>query len=99
MRRDEGGSSTSRTENSIQAVERMVRENRRNTVNDIAEASVCLAQGRKLLRGRIFSSDKEVIGTVQNWLKTQPKNFFLTIKKLVKRWNRCVEVEGDYVEK
>jgi hypothetical protein len=22
-----------------------------------------------------------------------------TTKKLVKRWNRCVEVEGDYVEK
>jgi hypothetical protein len=21
------------------------------------------------------------------------------IKKLVKRWNRCVEVDGDYVEK
>jgi hypothetical protein len=41
-------------------------------------------------RGR-FSSNKEVIGTVQNWLKTQPKkkkNFFLTeLKKLVKCWN------------
>jgi hypothetical protein len=37
---------------------------------------------------------------VQNWLKTQPKNFFSDwIKKLVKRWNRYVEVEGDYVEK
>jgi hypothetical protein len=34
----------SRTENSIQTVERMVRENRRITVDDIAEASICLAQ-------------------------------------------------------
>jgi hypothetical protein len=25
------------------------------------------------VKGRIFSSDEEVIGTVQNWLKTQPK--------------------------
>jgi hypothetical protein len=36
--------STSWTENNIQAVERMVRENRRITVDDIAEASRCLAQ-------------------------------------------------------
>jgi hypothetical protein len=39
-----GGLSTSRTENSIRAVERMVRENRPITVDDIAEASICLAQ-------------------------------------------------------
>jgi hypothetical protein len=56
---------------------------------------------KEALRGRRFSSDEEVIGAVQNWLKTQPRNFFYDgIKKeLVKRWNRCVEVEGDYVEK
>jgi hypothetical protein len=36
--------STSRTENNIQAVKRMVRENRRITEDDIAEASICLAQ-------------------------------------------------------
>jgi hypothetical protein len=27
-------------------------------------------------RGRRFSSDIEVIGAVQNWLKSQPKTFF-----------------------
>jgi hypothetical protein len=55
---------------------------------------------KEALRGR-FSSDEEVIGAVQNWIKKQPKNFFLTElkKKLVKCCNRCVEVEGDYVEK
>jgi transposase len=36
--------SVSRTENSIQAVGRTVRENRRITVDDIAEACICLAQ-------------------------------------------------------
>jgi hypothetical protein len=44
---DEEGSgrlSMSRTEDSIQAVERMVQENRLITVDDIAEGSVCLAQ-------------------------------------------------------
>jgi hypothetical protein len=52
---------------------------------------------KEALRGR-FSSDKEV-GAVENWLKTQPKNFFSvgSLKKLVKRWNRCVEVEWDSV--
>jgi hypothetical protein len=40
------------------------------------------------------------IGAVQNWLKMQQKNFFSDgTEKLVKRWNRCVKVEGVYVEK
>jgi histone-lysine N-methyltransferase SETMAR len=44
------------------------------------------------LRGRRCSSDEEVIRAVQNWLKTQPKTFFLTkLKKLVRHWNRYVE--------
>jgi hypothetical protein len=38
-----GRPSASRTENSIQAIERTVRENGRITVDDTAEASVCLA--------------------------------------------------------
>jgi transposase len=39
-----GRPSTLRTENSVQAVERMVRENRRITVENTEEASICLAQ-------------------------------------------------------
>jgi hypothetical protein len=31
---------------------------------------------KEALRERTFSSDEEVIGAVQNWLKTQQKNFF-----------------------
>jgi hypothetical protein len=55
---------------------------------------------KETLRGRGFPSDEVVIEAVQNWLKTQHKNFFSDgITKLVKCWNRCVEVEGDYVEK
>jgi hypothetical protein len=33
---------------------------------------------KESLRGIRFSFDEEVFGAVQNWLKTQPKNFFLT---------------------
>jgi hypothetical protein len=55
---------------------------------------------KEALRGRRFSSDEEIIGAVQNCLKTQLRNFVSDeIKKLVKHWNRCVEVEEDYVEK
>jgi transposase len=39
-----GRPSASRTENNIQTVERIVWENRRITVDDTAEASICLAQ-------------------------------------------------------
>jgi hypothetical protein len=39
-----GRQSISRTENNLQTVKRMVRENRRITMDDIAEASVCFAQ-------------------------------------------------------
>jgi hypothetical protein len=57
---------------------------------------------KEAVRGRRFSSDEEVIGAVQNWLKTQPENFLadgIKKKNLLKCWNRCVEVDGDYLEK
>jgi hypothetical protein len=31
---------------------------------------------KEALRGRRFSSDEERTDAVQNWLKTEPKNFF-----------------------
>jgi hypothetical protein len=34
------------------------------------------------LRGRRFSSYKEVIGAVQNWLKTQPKKKTFSVTEL-----------------
>jgi hypothetical protein len=47
---------------------------------------------KEALRGRRFSSDEEVIGAVQNWLKTQPKISFCDgFKELVKRWNRTLK--------
>jgi hypothetical protein len=51
---------------------------------------------KEALRGRRSSSDEEIIGAMQNWLKMQPKKLFSDgIKKeLLKRWNGCVEVEG-----
>lgn len=55
---------------------------------------------KNALRGRRFSSDEDVQEAVQKWLGDQPKTFFLEgIQKLVNRWNKCIEMDGDYVEK
>ena len=37
---------------------------------------------------------------VHAWLAAQPKTFFSEgIKKIVQRWKKCIEKQGDYVEK
>jgi hypothetical protein len=55
---------------------------------------------KNALRCRRFSTDKEVREAVQKWLRDQLNTFFLEgICKLVYRWVKCVEKEGDYVKK
>ena len=52
------------------------------------------------LRGRRFSADKEVRKAVHKWLRDQLNTFFLEgIRKLVDCWTKCIEKEGDYIEK
>jgi hypothetical protein len=65
---------------------RIMREYKLITADDIVEASTCFGPAKEALRGRRFSSDEEAIVAVHK-------------KKLLKRRNRCVEVEVDYVEK
>jgi hypothetical protein len=72
-----GRPSTSRTENNIQTYERMVRENKTNHSGQHCGGFHKFDPTKEALRGRRFSSDEEVIGAVQNWLKTQPKIFSL----------------------
>jgi hypothetical protein len=44
--------------------------------------------------------NEEEIQAVHKWLRHQPKTFFVEgIRKLVDRWTKCIEKEGDYVEK
>ena len=55
---------------------------------------------KNALRGRPFSTDKEVREVVHKWLRDQPKTFLLEgIRKLVDRWTKYIEKEGDYIEK
>jgi hypothetical protein len=45
-----------------------------------------------------FQAD-EVQSVVHEWLRTCPKEFFSHgIYTLVRRWHKCNELEGDYVE-
>jgi hypothetical protein len=55
---------------------------------------------KEVLRGRTFTSDKEVKEVVHTWLQEQPKSFFSAgIQKLVEPYNTCIVLQGDYVEK
>lgn len=55
---------------------------------------------KEALRGKRFQDNEDVKKFVGNWLKRQDKEFFAAgIKKLVVRWNKCINVQGDYVEK
>jgi hypothetical protein len=48
----------------------------------------------------IYGSDEEVKSAVRKFFREQNSVFYKNgFKKLVYRWHKCIEVEGDYVEK
>jgi len=52
------------------------------------------------LCGCQFGSDCEVNEMVHKSIREQPKTFFSDwIRKLVDCWQKCMELQGDYVEK
>jgi len=52
------------------------------------------------LRGHSFGCDQEVIDTINDWLELQDKQFFVDgVNWLAHRWEICVVLEGDYIEK
>lgn len=55
---------------------------------------------KRHLKGTHFSSDAEVKAAVARWIQSQPHAFFFDgIQQLVERWRKCVELNGDYIEK
>ena len=55
---------------------------------------------KEALRGCRFTSDQELKEMVHAWLTARPKTFFSEgIKKLVQQWKKCIEKQGDCVEK
>jgi histone-lysine N-methyltransferase SETMAR len=52
------------------------------------------------LGGRRFADDEEVETEVRKWLKQQSKDFYAAgFDALIKRWDKCINVGGGYVEK
>jgi hypothetical protein len=61
--------------------------------------SVCRLK-RYNLDGKSFSDDEEVETEVRKWPKQRSKDFHAAgFDALVKRWDKCINVGGGYVEK
>lgn len=55
---------------------------------------------KKWLGGKRFGSNEEVITETNAYFESLEKSYYLEgIKKLEKRWTKCIELKGDYVEK
>jgi hypothetical protein len=47
-----------------------------------------------------FPDDEAVEREVTAWFRHQPKEFYAAgFQGLVKRWDKCLNAQGDYVEK
>jgi hypothetical protein len=52
------------------------------------------------LKGTHFTSDDEVKQAVTSWIRQRSPEFFTDgMRKLVLCWEKCIERQGDYVEK
>jgi hypothetical protein len=61
--------------------------------------SVCLVNRFQLGR-KCFADDEKVETEVMNWLTQQSRDICAAdFDTLVKRWDQCVKVGGEYVEK
>ena len=55
---------------------------------------------KSFLRGKVFETDNDVMCAVDEFLRGQDSKFYYEgIAKLEERWDKCIRVNGDYVEK
>jgi hypothetical protein len=55
---------------------------------------------KRNLKGTHFTSDDEVKHAVTSWIKQRTPEFFIDgMRKRVLRWEKCIERQGDHVEK
>jgi histone-lysine N-methyltransferase SETMAR len=68
---------------------------------DLVPSDFCLFPKRKFfLAGQRFSSNQEAITAVERYFADLPKNHYRDgITALEHRWNKCICLKGDYVEK
>lgn len=67
---------------------------------DLAPSDFYLfADLKKMLQGKRFGSDDEVIAATEAYFEAKDKSFYKKgIESLEKRWNDCIAMEGDYVD-
>jgi len=68
---------------------------------DLTPSDFCLFPKLKLfLAGQRFSSNQEAIAAVERYFADLTKNHYRDgIMALEHRWNKCISLKGDYVEK
>lgn len=55
---------------------------------------------KKWLGGKKFGSNEEIISSTNAYFEGFKKSYFSEgIEKLEKRWTKCIDLKGDYVEK
>ena len=53
----------------------------------------------KMLQGKRFGSNEEVIAEIEAYFESKDESFYEKgIEKLEKRWNECITLEGNYVD-
>jgi len=67
---------------------------------DLAPSDYYLFRNLKqFVRGKRFSSNEEAISVVEQYFAELPENHYRDgINLLQDHWNKCIEVEGDYIE-
>ena len=64
------------------------------------EISICLALKKQHLSGERFHDDDAVERAVCAWFGHQPQEFYTAgFQGIVKRWDKCLNLYGDYIEK
>ncbi|XP_018349932.1 PREDICTED: histone-lysine N-methyltransferase SETMAR-like [Trachymyrmex septentrionalis] len=65
---------------------------------DLAPSDYFLfAELKKMLAGKKFRSDEEVIAETDAYFEGQPKSFYKTgIERLERRWTNCIALKGNY---
>lgn len=55
---------------------------------------------KKSLAGKRYGSNEEVIAATETYFEEFSKTYYTEgLKKLEHRWEKCIELQGDYVEK
>ena len=67
---------------------------------DLATSDYWLfADIKKMLQGKKFGSNEEVIAETEAYFTSKDKSFYKkAIEKLEERWNECITFEGEYVD-